>query len=242
LKNLHSHAIVRVASAALAVAVVAGCAGLPKHEVNVSRELRDRPVKSVYIFPASFPKKTKRFTPTDFKEMLPENQADSAAHILRVLSDVIGTSITVDSSYRPDEDAMEWAEAIGLDLARERVPLGVEPHPMPVESALIVGAVKFGHEVDQIRLKSVFTGNKTFKVGKRTWNHVSDLQAILVDPRTGRVLLDVRQEVNINDPSDDPQLPDRAAREAAWLILSGFPVQPETEEEPAEEKNGTGEF
>ena len=229
---------------AIAVAVAAaGCAGLPKHEVNVSTELRNRPVKSVFIFPPVFPEKVKRFTKADLKEMLPDNQAASADRILLALSDVVATSITVDSSYRPDQEARDWAAAIGLDLCKERIPLGVEPHPMPVESVLIVGAVKYGREIDQVQVKSIFTGEKTYKVGDRKWNHVCDLQAVLVDPRTGHVLFDVRQESELNDPSDDPKFLDRAARQSAWTILSGFPVKPAEEEEPAaeEEEGETGE-
>jgi len=212
----------------IALEFLAGCAGLPKHEVNVSGELRAHPVRSVFIFEPEFPQKIKRFSPDDLREMHPEHQPATARQLLSVLKAAIGSSLLVESSYTPDEHAQVWAKAITTDLAKGRVPLKVKPHDLPVESVLLLGVMRYGRELDQIQIKPLpfLPWVKTYAIGKVKWEYVCDLQAILVNPREGTVLFDVRHEARTASPNKDPQLMEQMAREVAGVLASAFPTPP----------------
>jgi hypothetical protein len=230
----------------LLLGLLAGCASSPKHAVNVSPELRAHPVRRVYIFDPAFPNKVKRRLPDDFAEMAPENQPASAAIILSELATALmagkagqalpkpltalatlGASLTVDSTYFPPAGAREWAAGIAADLAKVRVPLGVEPQPVPVEAALIVGVPVYGTENSQFTVQILWL--KPTRLGSPKWEHVCDLQAILVDPRTGGILLDIRHETRLTSGSNDPATLLNATRETARAIADAFPAPAATE-------------
>ncbi len=220
------HPVRRIALAACFLAIGAGCADLPKHEVSVSNSLRERPVRSVFIFEPGFPSKTKHFSDDDLAEMKPEHRMETSAQILSVVKEVIGASLLVDSYYTPDESAQAWADAITADLAKGRVPLSVEPYDVPVESVLLLGVLSYGRTLDQVQVRPLpfLPWTKTYRMGKEKWEHVCDLQAILVDPREGTVLLDVRHSARTSEPGKDPEITERMVRETAWALVNAFPI------------------
>ena len=205
--------------------LASGCAGLPKHEVNVSASLKAHPVQSVFIFDPGFPKKVSRLAAEDLPEMAPENQAASIQQVMTIIKGAIGSSLVVESSYTPDEDAQAWAQDISEDLAKGRVPLGVEPVKMPVESVLLLGLLQYGQKQIQIRVRPLpfLPFMKTYKVGKEKWEYTCDLQALLVNPREGTVLFDVRHDARTSSPRNDPRLLEQVATEAAWAVVNALP-------------------
>jgi hypothetical protein len=200
---------------------VAGCADTPVRDIRVSTGLRANPVRSVYVFEPGFAGKVKRAWPDDLPEMLPASRAESASRIMSALKEAIGASLTVDSSYSPDEKARGWARDIAEELAKGRVPLNVKPLDLPVESALIVGVVAYGRQNVQISLQLLWFKRKG--LGKPKWNHTCDLVGLLVNPREGSVLLDARYETSFSTPEGDPQLVEKACRESSRAIAAAFP-------------------
>ena len=203
-----------------------GCAGILKHEVRLSEALRAHPVESVLIFEPSIRKKIRRISPEDLQEMDPERRAASAQQILKIFKRVISSSLTVESAFTPDEPAHAWARRIAAELSVERVPLAVEPVELPVESVLLVGILRYGQIRDQVRVRALpfIHGTKTYKLGKEKWQYICDLQVILVNPREGDVLLEVRHDARLSSPHNDPRLLEQVAAEAAWAILNTFPM------------------
>ena len=214
------------AAGAAGMWLLSGCAGIPKHEVHVSEALRAHPVESVLIFEPGLRKKIKRVAPEDLQEMDTEHRAASSQQILQILKRVIGSSLMVESAFIPDESARAWARKITDELSVERVPLSVEPMELPVESVLLVGLLRYGQIRDQVRVRALqfIPGTKTYKLGKERWQYICDLQILLVNPREGTVLLEVRHDARLSSPLDDPQLLEQVATEAAWAVLNAFPV------------------
>ena len=187
---------------------LAGCALLPKHEVNISPKLVEHPVHSLAIFDPWFPEKIKRASPQDLVEMLPEHQMDSAAGIRKVLTEVLGATVMVDTAYQPDRLAVEWSQRILADLAKGRVPLSVDPINLPVEAVLLIGAPTYGTEDIQLRMGFLWFKNKP--IGGEKFEYVCDLEALLVNPHDGSVLFDVRNEYRekVHGPADPQRLVD----------------------------------
>jgi hypothetical protein len=176
----------------LAAAALTGCGLIPKHEVNLSPKLTEHPVASTVIFDPVFADKVKRRSPTDLAEMLPEHQQESADAIRKIVTAVVGTTVTVDTAYQPDRLAQEWAKGILGDLAKGRVPLNVDPINIPAETVLLLGAPTYGTEDMQWHMNILWF--KDMVVGPKKSEYVCDLQALLVNPHDGAVLFDVRNE------------------------------------------------
>src|SRR5687768_1175638 len=122
----------------LLVALLAGCATQLKHEISVSRDLREVPVRSVFVFDPVFPEKVKRRNPEDLTHMSPDRQTVSGVRVRDAVLNALSASLTIDSSVVLDSAAREWAKQIGGNLARGRIPLVVDPIDLPVESVMIV--------------------------------------------------------------------------------------------------------
>jgi hypothetical protein len=73
------------------------------------------------------------------------------------------------------------------------VPLVVDPIDLPVESVLVVGVKRFGWENTQPQMSFLWFEKKK-KFGPPKYEHNVALQAILVNPRTGAVLMDALDE------------------------------------------------
>ncbi len=174
----------------LAAALAVGCALMPHHEVNISPKLVEHPVHSIVMFDPAFPEKVKRASPQDLVEMLPEHVAESATTIRTILTEVLGATVMVDAAYQPDRLALQWAAGILADLAKTRVPLSVDPVQIPAEAVLLVGVPTYG--IEDMQMHGNILWFKDFKIGPKKWQYTCDMEAILLDPRTGAVLFDVR--------------------------------------------------
>lgn len=177
----------------LALALLAGCAGQLKHEISVSRDLREVPVRSVFVFDPVFPDKIKRRNLEDLAHMLPDRQTATAGRVRDAIVKSLSASLTVESNVVLDAAARDWALQIGRDLCRGRVPLLVEPVNLPVESVLLIGLKRFGWENNQIQASFLWFETKK-KFGKPKYEHNVSIQVILVNPRTGAVLMDALDE------------------------------------------------
>ncbi len=177
----------------LLVALLAGCATQLKHEISVSRDLREVPVRTVFVFDPVFPEKAKRRNPEDLQHMLPDRATANSVRIRDAVTKALSTSLTVDSTVVLDPAAREWAQRIGRDLSRGRVPLVVDPIDLPVESVMLIGVKKFGWENTQLQMTFLWF-EKRKKFGPPKYDHYVALQMILVNPRTGAVLMDALDE------------------------------------------------
>jgi hypothetical protein len=206
-----------------------GCGAAMKHEVSVSPYLKQHPVSSVYVNKPAFKEKVKRFSPTDLAEMLPENQPATAAKVTAILKNVLSSSIAVDSQFVPDAKFEAWAAKIQQELCIERVPYNVPPLDVPLESVLLLGIMNYGTEVDQIIVHPLpfVPGMKQYKLNEAKWNYVADFIVILISPRDGKVLFDIREgeRRDKTDMRNDSVL-DELTRTCAWVITSAFPPAP----------------
>ncbi len=175
-------------------ALAAGCAQLPRHEVDISGQLREQPLKSVVLFPVVFPTDPKRNDPDDFPELNTENLKSSESAILQALTRAMGASIIVDSSVIPGREHLEWSEKIGNDLILGRVPLAVPPVDLEVEAVLLTAAIAYGSELNQYsyQLFPFLPRSKPRYFGKPRWDHACDLEILLVRPKDGHILCHVR--------------------------------------------------
>lgn len=206
-------------------ATLAGCGLMPRHEVNISPKLIEHPVHSIVIFEPVFPDKIKRTSQDDLAEMLPERQAASAGDIRRILTEVLSTTVTVDAAFEPDRLAQQWATGILRDLGKGMVPLSVDPVNIAAEAVLLVGVPSYGTEDMQWHLN--FLWFKDRKLGRPKWEYTCDLQALLVDPRSGAVLFDVRNEYRERATGDlNPAVLAALTRTCAGDIARAFNTTP----------------
>lgn len=184
----------RLLSCCAAAALLAGCAQLPRHEVDISNQLRQRPIQTVVLMPIVFPTDLERDHPDDFPELGPENIAATEEQILRALTQSIGASITIDSAFVPGPEAREWSNEIGKNLALDRVPLAVPPLEMGVESVLITAVISYGSELNQYnyQLLPFLHSSKRRYFGKPRWDYICDLGFLLIRPKDGYILCHVR--------------------------------------------------
>ena len=206
----------------LSVSFLAGCGGVLKHEVHVAPSLDRAPIRQLIVLDPVFPVKIKRVNPDDFPQMKKDRQATAAARIRDILVERLSVTLTVDSRYVPDEDTRGWAKEIGEDLAKGRVPLIVPPNPLPTEAVLLVGVNWYGWENNQFQMQFLWFKRKGF--GRAKYAHICQLQALLVNPRTGEVLLDVLDQRTDEVAAADDELLDRLTREVAQSIAVAFPV------------------
>jgi hypothetical protein len=218
-------------SAPAAALVLAGCTGALKHEITVSPRLRELPVRSILLAAPAFPKKFRRKNPEDFVEMLPERQRLTGDRIAEIFESVFSASVLVDARWDPAPGAREWAAEIGESLAVGRVPLSVPPHPVPAEAVLFSGVVHFGAADRSTQVSFLWGGHKRF--GKPKWEHAVAIQTLLVDPRTGAVLMDAVHEERETAETYQSAILDELTRRVAWTILAAMPVIQRPPPEPA---------
>jgi len=222
-----------LSAAALSLLIFSGCAALPKHELEISEAMRARPVGQVFVMPPYFSRVIKRTDPGDYKQMLPENQDASSNALKKALESALTTSLTVDSAWVPGPTEAAWARKIGEDLAIGRVALGVPSATCPVESVLITGVVAYGTEKDQLVITPLpfLSGMKPKVIGSVRWDHVTDIEVMLVRPSDGKVLFTLRHDEKFNTGYEDSALLDESAARAAAAVAKVF--------SKAAEKTGT---
>lgn len=208
----------------VAALVLGGCADNVKHELNVSQELRRMPIRSVVILLPAFNKKVKRVRPDDFFHMKPDRQPAAGTQVRDALTAAFSASLSVDAGFVPDEATRDWAADIGEDLARGRVPLSVDPHPLAAEAVLLTGVQLFGWEHDEVQLQILWFKRKSF--GPPRITHNVRLQAVLVNPRTGDVLLDALEGVSETVGQEDEALLDHLLRTVADRFAAALPPPP----------------
>jgi hypothetical protein len=213
--------------------LLAGCAALPKHELEINEAMRSQPVSRVFVMPPYFAPAIRRIDPGDYRQMLPENQKASSEALKKSLENALGASLTVDSAWVPGPAEADWAGKIGGDLAIGRVALGVPSVTCPVESVLITGVVAYGTEKDQVVITPLpfLPGAKPKVIGGVRWDHVTDLEVMLVRPSDGKVLFTLRHDERLNTGYEDSVLLEESAARAAAAVAKVF--------EKAAEKNGT---
>lgn len=207
--------------------LLSGCAMMPKHRVDVSAALREKPVNEVYIFQPVFPDKVKRSRPNDLQKMLPENQAESAKILHQLLCANIADKLMIHFGYLEyigDESSVAWAEKIGEESARGCILLKTESYNLPVESVLIVGVVTYGYEDIQWILDTAFYGLGPWRVGKPKWTHTCRLIALLVRPQDGKILMSVEHEESLTAEQKNPALLDEATQKTIKIIADAIPA------------------
>lgn len=205
--------------------VLAGCGLVPRHEVNISPKLAEHPVHSIVVFDPMFPEKIKRSSPDDLAEMQLDRQPESAATIRRLVTEVVGATVAVDAAYQPDRLAQQWATGILTDLSKGRVPLGVDPVNIPAEAVLLLGVPSWGTEDMQWHLNILWF--KGTKLGRPKWEYTCDMQALLINPRDGAVLFDVRNEYRERATGAlDPAVLLNLTRTCAGDIARAFNTKP----------------
>lgn len=211
----------------LLIALLAGCGGQLKREISVSQDLRDVPVRSVFVFDPVFPDKIKRRNADDLGHMLPDRQAVTADRVRTAIVKALSASLTVESNVTLDAAARDWALQIGRDLCRGRVPLVVDPVDLPVESVLLTGIKRFGWENNQLQASFLWFEAKK-KFGKPKYEHNVSLQTILVNPRTGAVLMDALDEQRqvVREGSGSDEVLDTVLAGVVAHVTGSFPEPP----------------
>lgn len=215
-----------VGGAALAAGlVIAGCSLMPKHSVTTSQELREHPINQIYIFEPSVAEKIRRIHDEDYGEMQPQTRSDSASYIRRVLVATLSASLSVDSTWEPSHEAREWGRKISEGLSKENVPVSAPQVEAPFPAVLLVGVIAYGTELDQWQITPLplFHSVKPWRIGKTRWDHMCDLETVLINPRTGKVLLEVRDRQHQEGPTQDQALLDAMTKKVAAVIAEAFP-------------------
>ena len=210
---------------ALAIFIgLSGCSGLQRHELEISEIMRTNQVREIHVMAPAFPPAIKRTDPADFSQMLPENRQASSETLRHLLEKALSASLNVDSSWIPGPREEEWARKIGEDLAIGRVPLGVPPMECPVESILLTGVMAYGTEKDQLVITPLpfLPSMKPRVIGKVRWDHVTDIEAMLVRPSDGKVLFTLRHDERFNTGYEDPALLEESASKAAAAVSDVF--------------------
>lgn len=207
-----------------AVLTFSGCSQIPRHEVDISRQFREKPAGSVCIPDPFWAENVDRVWPEDFKEMLPENRAGSSALILGLVESSLTASVSIDSGCRADDRTKDWARRIAEDLVADRVPLSVPELKGSAESILIVSVVRYGIEKDQLHVRFLpfLPWMKKHYVGDPKWDHVCDLSALLIRPDDGAVLFSVREQQVLSSGKSDQELLAQAAKDAAAAVGRAF--------------------
>lgn len=204
----------RVWTAALVMLIgfLNGCALLNTDHLHVAPELKATPVHKLAIFPAGFPKHVRRYWPGDLQAMLPKNQSATSATIVAETVSVLNSHFEVSTAYVDDAALTKWAEKISKDLAEDKIPVAVSPVDLPVDAVLLVGVAHYGTYMTQF-FYTILWGDPHV-LGPMKWEHNCDLQFLAVNPRTGKVLLDLRKEAKVKDlPREDPEVMRRVLRE-----------------------------
>jgi len=211
-------------AAAFSLLIMSGCTALPKHDLDISSQMREKPVSQVYVMPPFFAPVFKRSDPGDYRQMLPENQPASSDTLRKSLEQALSASLAVDSSWIPGPDEMAWAKKIGEELAIGRVPLGVPSATCPVESILLVGVMAYGTEKDQLVIHPLpfLPWMKPRVIGGVRWDHVTDLEVMLVRPSDGKVLFTLRHDEKFNTGYEDSALLDQSAARASAAVNDVF--------------------
>lgn len=214
----------RVPVAAITLILLSGCTALPKHDLDISDLMRARPVARVYVMPPYFADKITRSDPGDFRQMLPENQPASSEAVRKAIEKALSATLSVDSTWVPGATEAEWGRKIGNDLAIGRIALGVPSVTCPVESVLLTGIAAYGTEKDQLVIHPLpfLPFMKPRTIGKVRWDHVTDIQVMLVRPSDGRVLFTLRHDERFNTGYEDSALLDGAANRAAAAVADAF--------------------
>jgi len=209
---------------AFLLVLLAGCANLPKNELDISAQMRAKPVRQVFIMTPYFAGTIKRSDPADFRQMLPENQQASAKAFQNDLARALGASLYVDSSWIPGPNGEAWGGKIGADLAIGRVPLGVPSTTCPVESVLLTGLVAYGTEKDQMVIHALpfLPWTKPKSIGAIRWDHVVDVQVMLVRPSDGKILFTLRHDERFNTGYEDSGMLSQASARAAAAVADAF--------------------
>lgn len=208
-----------------------GCALMPMHDVSVSKDLRENPVTTIFLATPQLNQRLKRRRPNwDFQEMLPENHVAVQAVVSNALSEALKSrEVTVLTPPQPMTD--KWLKKIGYELARGRTPLNVDPIPLDQEAVLIVGIKFYGTWDGQTQVQTLFTGSKEFRFGRTHWYHECHLNMLLVQPKTGRVLMSVehREQIKVvgtgKDPNagKDPAVLDKVLRDSVQAFMNALP-------------------
>ncbi|MDP3999364.1 MAG: hypothetical protein Q8P76_02070 [bacterium] len=213
--------------------LLSGCSLMPVHDVSVSKDLRESPVTTIFIAtPQTNPKMKRQQPDWDFQEMLPGNLATVQETITNALADALKSKVTVLTPTNPMTDA--WLKKIGVELAKSRIPLNVDPLPSDQEAheaVLIVGVRFYGTWDGQTKLQTIFTGSKQFRFGKTHWYHECHLNMILVQPKTGHVLMAVehREQIKLVGPGTDPRIGkdpavlDKVLRDTVQVLADALP-------------------
>jgi len=208
----------------LMLLMLSGCAALPKHDLDISELMRNNPITRVYVMPPIFPAVVKRADPGDYRQMLPENRQASGEILRKAIESALSASLAVESAWVPGPGELEWANKIGADLAIGRVPLGVPSATIPVESVLITGVYAYGTEKDQITIHPFpflpWTKPRVF--GDVRWDHVTDLEVMLVRPSDGKVLFTLRHDERFNTGFEDSSMLEQASNRTAAAIADVF--------------------
>ena len=210
--------------------MVAGCGDNVKHEFTVNPELRKAPIRSLIVLDPVVSRKVKRVRPDDFFHMKPDRVAVTSQRVRDALIAGFSASLTVDTTFVPDEATRAWAAEIGDDLARGRVPLAVEPHPLAAEAVLLTGIQLFGWEHVEIQWQVLWFTRRS--IGPPKVLHNAKIQVILVNPRTGEVLMDGLEGQEETTHEESEELLDRLARQVTDEIVGACPI-PEGARPPA---------
>ena len=206
--------------------VFSGCALLPTDHVRIHPEFKKNQVNSIYVVKPGFPKKLKRKWPTDLQEMLKGNQAKTGAYVQYLFEALLASNrfLVVEAAYL-SEETRKAAQDVANDLAVDRVPHSVKLPEVKEDAVLLVGIVEYGRYMTQwrVRMLPFLPWTKNHLLGKKKWQHICDLQVLLVNPRTGRILMDIRQEAKVLVYREDPKLLKQVVMEAVKKIVDAFP-------------------
>ncbi len=201
-----------------------GCESLPRHEVDVHQRLIENPVSSVLILPPSVPLNIERAHPDDFEAWKDETREATVRQLSSLVLEAISSSVTAESARELDQGVRDWADAIGKDLLMNRVALSVDPVALEAEAVLVWAVVRYGTELNQLNFQLIpFLKTRKKYFGRASYNHLCELEALLIRPSDGAILFHVCHEAKAKSEKRDPDLLLKLARECAWTIPRGLP-------------------
>ncbi len=204
--------------------ILSGCAAMSVNKVIICPELKKNPVKQVLVFGPGFDKKNPKYDfPGDLKEMDPENQQEAAGLLKPMLEDVLrGVGLEVVTSYVPNKTVEAWIKENAAAVAMGRLELEYEPINVPAESVLLFGVAEYGRIMTQLRWKAFFEKNHHV-AGEKQWDRICDIRAVLVNPATGKIMMEVRHRVTAESNREDPELLRQVTIKVMRVIASAFP-------------------
>lgn len=208
----------------LMAVIFSGCSFLRVNRVKVYSELKKNPVEQVLVLKPGFGKKPKKHSfPGDLWEIESDYQDVTGLLLQKALETALNNAgLQVELYFVPSEKIRVWAKKIATNVGKDMMPFRVEPMDLSAESVLLFGVIKYGRIMTQFRWKSFFE-KKWHVVGRLKWEHVCDIQAILVNPRTGKILMEVRHRVKIVAYKKDPELMKQVTTEVMQAIANAFP-------------------